>query len=67
MALVNYEKSLKVAQMLNLDKDHADQLTKSVNSLLGFIPFAKKETVLNAGLGLGLSMAETLTSISNSD
>ena len=39
LALINYDKSIKVAKMLGLDKNNAELLTKAVDILIpGFIP-----------------------------
>lgn len=42
LALINYEKSLKVARMLKLDKTQAEDLTRTLDNVLGFIPFVNK-------------------------
>lgn len=66
LALINYEKSLKVARMLNLDKRLADTLVSTVDGVLGYLPFVKKEAVVKFGLNLGLKAAEQMTEITNS-
>lgn len=58
LALINYQKSLKVAQMLRLDKGQAETFTWAVDNALSFVPFVDKKSVLRMGLDLGLVMAE---------
>ena len=63
--MINYQKSLKVAQMLGLDKSNAETFTSVVDSALNYVPFIEKKTVLRFGLDLGLVLAESTTSMTN--
>ncbi len=47
LALINYDKSIKVAKMLGLDKNNAEIFTKVVDTIIpGFIPSVFKKNVL---------------------
>jgi hypothetical protein len=57
LALVNYQKSLKIAQKLKLDKQHAELFTSAVDSMGKFLPFLNQKALLKTGLDIGLSLA----------
>jgi hypothetical protein len=57
--MINYRKSIQIAQMLNLDKNHAETLTKAVDAFVPSFLGIDKKKVLRFGLDLGLFMASS--------
>jgi 2-polyprenyl-6-methoxyphenol hydroxylase-like FAD-dependent oxidoreductase len=55
LAMINYEKSVNIASMLNLNVKMADTLTNVVDNLLP--SFVDKKFILNVGLNIGRNLA----------
>ena len=54
-ALINWEKSLKIARMLGLNASHASMFTSAVENL---VPKGQQQQLLNMGINFGLTLAQ---------
>lgn len=65
LAMINYNKSVKVASMLDLDVNNADTFTSVVEN---FVPsFLDKKKVLRLGLDIGLMKASLTMQFSSNE
>ena len=53
LAIINYEKGVKIAKKLDLDYNQAETFNKIVTDFVPSIPFIDKSSILRFGLELG--------------